>query len=86
MKTPIVAFGCMLLVAASSVYAAESGSRTYGDPSCSDRNANSADCVIQDGPARRSAFGEQSKGNKDTPPAPTKPEKPSATGAQAGQK
>jgi hypothetical protein len=86
MKTPIVAFGCMLFAAASSVYAAESGSRTYGDPSCSDRNANSADCVIQDGPPRRSAFGEQSKGNKDTPSTSTKSDKPSATGAQAGQK
>jgi hypothetical protein len=80
MKTLIVALAGLVAVVASSTYAADSSSRTYGNPSCSDRNANSADCVIQDGPPRRSAFGEPAAGPKDTPPPASKP-----TGAAAGK-
>jgi hypothetical protein len=80
MRTLIVAVAGLLAVAASSTYAADSGSRTYADPSCSDRNANSENCVVQDGPPRRSAFGEPAADTKDPSTPASKP-----TGAAAGK-
>jgi hypothetical protein len=80
MRMLIVAVAGVFVVAASSTYGADSGSRTYADPSCSDRNANSADCLLQDGPSRRGSAG--------TPPTETKPTSPPAgkpTGAAAGK-
>jgi hypothetical protein len=66
MRTLIVAVAGLLVVCASPIHAADSGSRTYADPSCSDRNANAADCVVQDGPSRRASAGTPPAAQKDT--------------------
>jgi hypothetical protein len=79
MRTLIVALGSLLVLAASSAYAADSGSRTYADPSCTDRNANSENCLIQDGPARRGTAGGQTPTAKSPSSAPG-----AAAGASAG--
>jgi hypothetical protein len=79
MKTLIAAVGGLMLVAGSSTYAADNGSRTYPDPSCSDRNANSENCLVQDGPSRRGTTAQ-------TPPAKGPSATPgTATGASAGK-
>jgi hypothetical protein len=48
-KTPWLA---ALVLAATMLpaHAAETGERTYGDPACSDRNADPEKCVLQVGP------------------------------------
>lgn len=65
MRRSIAAFGVLLLLGTTAAYSAENESRTYGNPSCSDRNAKPGDCVIQDGPPRR-------RGQVDPPAAPPK--------------
>jgi hypothetical protein len=80
MRTLIIALAGVFVVAASSTYGADSGSRTYADPSCSDRNANSADCLLQDGPSRRGSAGTPPTGTTDPAKPASKP-----TGAAAGK-
>jgi hypothetical protein len=80
MRTLIIALAGLLAVVASSTYGADSGSRTYADPSCSDRNANSADCLIQDGPSRRGTAGTPPTGTADPATPASKP-----TGSAAGK-
>ena len=53
----LIAAAVLLGFAAPAAYAAENTSRTYPNPACAERGAGAADCVIQDGPPRRSAFG-----------------------------
>jgi hypothetical protein len=79
MRTLIVAVAGLLVVCASPIHAADSGSRTYADPSCSDRNANSENCLVQDGPSRRGTAG--------TPPAAQDTSTPASkpAGAAAGK-
>ena len=69
--------------AAPAAYAGESTDRTYPKASCTDRYSSGAECVIQDGPPRRNAFG------PNTPPVaqpgtvvppPSSPNPPSGSG------
>lgn len=55
-----IIFAALVATLGSAAFAAEDTSRTYGNASCTDRNANPDNCVIQDGPPRRQAFGDQS--------------------------
>jgi hypothetical protein len=55
MKEKIV-FLALVAAFGSVAIAAEDTSRTYANPGCSERNANPNDCLIQDGPPRRTAF------------------------------
>jgi hypothetical protein len=73
MKTAIGGLAALLFVAAWPAYAADSGARTYQSASCTDRNANPDNCVIQDGPPRRSAFGNPPPVVQPTPPKPAQP-------------
>jgi hypothetical protein len=84
MKALRVVVAGLLAIAASAVNAADDGSRTYANPSCSDRNANAADCVIQDGPPRRSAFGSATPASPTTPAAPAQPSGAAAQGKSSG--
>jgi hypothetical protein len=51
-----IVFTVLAAMLGSAAFAAEDTSRTYANPSCSDRNANPDNCVIQNGPPRRTAF------------------------------
>ena len=80
MKTLSVAVGGLLVLVAAAANAADSGARTYPNPSCSDRNANPENCLVQDGPSRRGSGGE-------TPAPPETKDTPVSklTGASAGK-
>ena len=77
MKASIVAGALFAAFATIGAFAGESSDRTYPKANCADRNANPADCVIQDGPPRRDAFGantppvQQPKGGGPRPNVPT---------------
>jgi hypothetical protein len=68
MKKMVAATSGLLLIAAAAVNAADSGSRTYADPSCSDRNANPENCVVQDGGSRRGSSVAPVPGTEFKPP------------------
>ncbi|HEX2830197.1 MAG TPA: hypothetical protein VHP37_27910 [Burkholderiales bacterium] len=75
-----IIFAALLAMLGSAALAAEDTSRTYGNASCTDRNANPDNCVIQDGPPRRRAFGEQSPQPKKPTAPPTATPTPSGGG------
>ena len=84
MKTPIVS-AALFAIAASAVFAGERSDRTYPKANCAERNANPADCVIQDGPPRRDAFGPNSPPvNKLPPPVMVTPGVPGASAPGTG--
>ena len=56
MRALTISAVCCAAIAGAAL-AAEDTSRTYAKQSCSERNAHPESCVIQDGPPRRSAFG-----------------------------
>lgn len=60
MKISNFALASVLLVPVAPGHAAESGSRTYPDPACSERTAKPENCVIQDGPTRQGTVGAKS--------------------------
>ena len=66
-----IVFAVLIAAFGSVAMAAEDTSRTYGNASCSERNANPDNCVIQDGPPRRTAFPppEQKPPVQKPPPA-----------------
>ena len=74
MRTLTLAAGLLSTLLGSAAFAADDSSRTYGNPSCSARSANPNDCVIQDGPPRRGAFGPNTPpvdNNQGRPPVAT---------------
>ena len=66
----LIAAAVLLGFAASVAYAAENTNRTYPNPACAERGASAADCVIQDGPPRRSAVGNPPVAQPTPAPAP----------------
>jgi hypothetical protein len=79
MKIPAIVLAGAIAFATAAVHAASNDeSRTYANPACSERNANPNDCVIQNGPPRRSAFGQNS------PPVKKGPDSKSGTGSESG--
>ena len=79
----LIAAAALLGFAAPLASAAENTNRTYPNPACAERGANAADCVIQDGPPRRSAFGPLTppvKGPPTPTPTPVVPSGPSGSG------
>jgi hypothetical protein len=72
------AFALSASLAVSVAVAGESD-RTYPKAACTDRNANAADCVIQDGPPRRNAFGPNTPPVQQPSPGP-RPNVPSGQG------
>ena len=74
------AFAVSIGLAAASAGAADTGARTYPNPSCTDRTANPADCVIQDGdPRRPPPLNRRGPGGTTMiPPAPPEGKPPAA--------